>query len=531
MNRREFLLSLAATPFLTCCENKQKSFTGQLFGSNFKAGHRLRHAEFPTFSQTKHTHVAIVGAGVSGLSAGWYLSKKGITDYKVFELEDEVGGNSRSGKNTVSAYPWGAHYLPIPNSDATLLKQFLSDCGAITAHADSDQPIYNERYLCFSPEERLFINGFWQEGLVPKNGLTQQERAEIIEFEAEMQRFRFAIGNDGKPAFTIPLSLSSQDPKFTYLDKISMQQFLHEKGWHTKPLHWYANYACRDDYGMHHHQISAWAGVHYFAARRGSAANAEMGQELTWPQGNSWLATELAKPQKQAIYTKSLVHKIEIERKKISLDILELNTLETTRWIADHVIYASPLHTLPYILRNHHQFTQAAKTIQHAPWLVANLTINQPKLLDSNYPLAWDNVIYNSNALGYVNANHQDLNSYHDKSVLTYYQSFGELSNLAARKLFQEKPWSYFSRSIISDLQKAHPNIHLQIENMDIWQWGHAMTYPQIGFLTNKHRLLLNQNLDGLHFAHTDAAGISIFEEAFNQGVQAAIDITLKTNK
>ncbi|NOS98212.1 MAG: FAD-dependent oxidoreductase [Methylotenera sp.] len=522
MNRREFLLSLAATPFLICCSPEKKAFSGQLLGANFKAGHQLRSGNLPKFSQTKRTKVAIIGGGISGLSAGWYLQKNGMADYTIFELESEIGGNARSGQNQTSVYPWGAHYLPIPNADAHLLKQFLAECGAITENADSAKPTYNERYLCFSPEERLYINGLWQDGIVPNNGLTQAEKLEMQAFEREMQGFSLAVGSDGKPAFTIPLANSSKDPQFTQLDKISMADYLHSQGWHSAPVHWYANYACRDDYGMHHTHISAWAGIHYFAARRGMAANAENGQELTWPQGNAWLAAQLAAAQTQNIHNNAMAHSINLERHQVTIDVLNLNTQQSTRWLADHVIYATPLHTLPYVLRNQNDISNAARTLQHAPWLVANITINQPELLDSNQALAWDNVIYDSPALGYVVANHQDVRRFHDKSVLTYYQSFGELSNSQARKLLQEKLWPFFAENIVKDLQKAHPDIRQQIENIDIWRWGHAMIYPQVGFLNNAQRLLLNQPQGRLHIAHTDAAGVSIFEEAFAQGTQAA---------
>lgn len=522
MNRRDFLLSLAAAPFLMNCSGEEKSFSGHFLGPNFKAGHQLRNGKLPQFNQTKRTKIAIIGAGVSGLSAGWFLHKNDVADYKIFELESEVGGNARSGKNHISAYPWGAHYLPIPNTEAYLLKQFLSESGAITENADTTKPTYNERYLCFSPEERLFINGLWQEGLVPNNGLTNAEKIEIQDFENAMKAFSVAMGKDGKPAFSIPLSASSQDPQFTHLDNISMADYLHAQGWHSKPLHWYANYACRDDYGMHHTHISAWAGIHYFAARRGMAANAETGQELTWPEGNAWLTSKLAEPQKQAILTHSLVHQINIERNKTTVDVFDLNTQQTTRWIADFVIYASPLHTLPFVLRNQHPLIQASKTVKHSPWLVANLSIKQPDLLNHNLPLAWDNVIYDSNALGYVNANHQDIQGFHHQSVITYYQSFGELSNQQARMLLQENSWQFFANNIVKDLQRAHPDIKQQIDNIDIWRWGHAMTYPSKGFLSDKQRLLLNHTYDKILIAHTDAAGISIFEEAFDQGIHAA---------
>jgi glycine/D-amino acid oxidase-like deaminating enzyme len=62
--------------------------------------------------------VVIVGAGIAGLAAGWKLARSGFADFLLVELESEAGGNSRAGRNAVSAYPWGAHYLPLPNREA-----------------------------------------------------------------------------------------------------------------------------------------------------------------------------------------------------------------------------------------------------------------------------------------------------------------------------------------------------------------------------------------------------------------------------
>ena len=39
--------------------------------------------------------VAILGAGIAGLSAGWLLKQRGI-DFKIFEKQSYVGGLARS---------------------------------------------------------------------------------------------------------------------------------------------------------------------------------------------------------------------------------------------------------------------------------------------------------------------------------------------------------------------------------------------------------------------------------------------------
>jgi NADPH-dependent 2,4-dienoyl-CoA reductase/sulfur reductase-like enzyme len=99
-----------------------------LLGPSAIAGHRFRNGfQFPEPSEFKNTQVLIVGGGMSGLSAGYRFLKRGLKDFKVLELENEVGGNSRSGKNDMSRYPRGAHYITLLNEDAVYAKEIYED--------------------------------------------------------------------------------------------------------------------------------------------------------------------------------------------------------------------------------------------------------------------------------------------------------------------------------------------------------------------------------------------------------------------
>ena len=51
--------------------------------------------------------------------------------------------------------------------------------------------------------------------------------------------------------------------------------------------------------------------------------------------------------------------------------------------------------------------------------------------------------------------------------------------------------------------------------------WGHAMIAPVKGFISAKLKQTKTP-AQGLYFAHSDQSGISIFEEAFYHGIQAA---------
>lgn len=69
----------------------------------------------------------------------------------------------------------------------------------------------------------------------------------------------------------------------------------------------------------------------------------------------------------------------------------------------------------------------------------------------------------------------------------------------------------------------AHPNIEEAIEHVDVMLWGHAMAQPVPGTIHGPVRQQLKNSLSNcIHFAHTDLAGISIFEEGFYQGIGAA---------
>jgi hypothetical protein len=58
-------------------------------------------------------------------------------------------------------------------------------------------------------------------------------------------------------------------------------------------LRWWVEYACRDDFACLLETTSAWAGLHYFAARIAVPGDEPSGF-LTWPEGNGRLVAHLA---------------------------------------------------------------------------------------------------------------------------------------------------------------------------------------------------------------------------------------------
>src|SRR5260370_19208391 len=95
----------------------------------------------------------------------------------------------------------------------------------------------------------------------------------------------------------------------------------------------------------------------------------------------------------------------------------------------------------------------------YSPWLTGNLTLERPPAAEEGAELAWDNVIYDSPAVGYVNATHMSVASHVVLNVWTYYWAFAEYTPQQARRLMLAKSWNYSKEAILTYLARAHPHI------------------------------------------------------------------------
>jgi len=532
MNRKAFIQTIlgatALTATVSSC-NKKKIIKGEIVGAAAGIGHLLRTPSTNISTTTITTGIVIIGGGISGLSAARHLLQHGITDFILLDLEKEVGGNAKSDSNEVSAFPWGAHYIPIPNNNLTEYISFLNECGIIKTIDDSKIPEYKEEYLCFDPEERLFINGRWQEGLIPHFGLSAQDIAQMDLFLKQMNVYRYAVGTDNKEAFAIPVNQSSKDVAYLSLDSITMKEWMLKNGFESDYLHHYVNYCTKDDFGTPHHKISAWAGIHYFAARKGTATNATYSDVLTWPEGNGFLVNKLKLICRQQTKTSCLATKIALQDNKVMVDYFDAAAQKYVAVEASQCIVAAPQFIASRLINNEERTAAIKNNFNYSPWMVANIKVNELKQKEGA-PTSWDNVIYDSDSLGYIDATHQQLQLYKSKRNLTYYMPLCTTDAVTERKQAQEKTQQDWVKIICNDLKRIHEDIEEQTEEINVMIWGHAMIQPLPGFISGEARHQMSQSINNrIHFAHTDIAGISIFEEAFYQGLDAAKKIIAQT--
>ena len=190
MNRRKFLS--AALVGLTA--KGERRIDGGFVNDAFPLGHRIRdRVSIPAPQRVEKFPVVIVGGGMAGLSAAWRLTRRNFRDFVLLEMEAQPGGNSRWGENEITAFPWAAHYVPVPDARETLVRELFEELGVLK------NGVWDERRLCFAPQERLFIHGRWQEGLEPDLLSPSPDREEFRRFQDKINEYR-ASGE-----FTIPM--------------------------------------------------------------------------------------------------------------------------------------------------------------------------------------------------------------------------------------------------------------------------------------------------------------------------------------
>ena len=525
--RRAFLgAALAAPAILGACSppDWRTRATGGWIGDDVALGHRMRDfaragAPAPADGTARRVDVLVAGAGIAGLAAARALRRAGIEDFAVLELEAAPGGNSRGHAMRGLGCPVGAHYLPLPGARAGDIQEWLVEIGL--AKTTPSGLKWDERQLCHSPQERLFFNGRWQDGLlpnVPRDSATQ----------AQYRKLAAAIADAGRLGFALPTSRAPWTPAHAALDAVTYDRWLDAQGIVDAKLRSYLDYCCRDDYGAGSAVVSAWAGIHYFASRHGFAAPGDDSNDrdpvLTWPDGNAPLMRALRGPLGDRVLGSRAV--LRLDEGEHGVDVLVgsvpagAQAMRVERWSARHVVVATPLFVAAHLFAAPPAaLAEVARTQRRAPWLVANLLLDDLPLDRVGAPLSWDNVIHGSPSLGYVDAQHQSLAPVVGPRLWTAYWAFPD----GARKALLGMSWQDATQRILADLHAVHPDLGERLLQADLFRHGHAMAIPTPGLRGGAALAAVPECARRVSFAHADLSGYSVFEEAFTRGDAAGV--------
>ena len=513
-----------------CQSNKAPQLpAGEIVGASDRIGHRIRDglSVVPAADNWQQAGVVIAGGGVAGLSAAWHLMNSGFEDFVLLELEPAPGGTARSGTSSVVPYPWGAHYVPAPMKENSILITLLGEMGILEGRDSEGEPIVAEQFLCRDPEERVFFRGRWYEGLYLRAGASANDLSQLEKFNAVVNRWVGWRDSRNRRAFAIPVETGSDDAEVSDLDRITMAEWMRRHDFNSPRLHWLVDYGCRDDYGLTVDQTSAWAGLFYFASRV-AKPGAESQPLITWPEGNGRLVSHLYNQVKSKVLLGTAATQIvpHDPNEKGGVDVIAINekASEAKGFHAQQVIFAAPQFLTSYVIRDYREHPPAhVAEFQYGTWMVANLFLKD-RPLSRGFPLAWDNVLYESPSLGYVTATHQ-RGLDHGPTVLTYYYPMCDANPRAAREKLLQMDWHSCADVTLTDLSRAHSDIRVLVERLDVMRWGHAMIRPRPGFVWGGARAAAAKPFRSVHFAHTDLGGVALFEEAFYHGIRAAEEV------
>ena len=87
-------------------------------------------------------------------------------------------------------------------------------------------PVVAEHFLCREPEERIFCDGVWNEGLYPGHGASRDDLRQKSEFDASMSTWAQKRDAQGRRFFSLPIATGSDDSEAIALDNESMLSWM-----------------------------------------------------------------------------------------------------------------------------------------------------------------------------------------------------------------------------------------------------------------------------------------------------------------
>lgn len=539
MRRRTFLGASAAAAALGAASYlKLESLPVTVQYPGRTEGHWLRdRAARPVAGSARTAEVVVVGSGVAALTAAWKLTKEGVRDIVVV-LGPELFGNAAAGHAHGIAYPTGAHYLPLPSLESLHVREMLFDLNVILEDPFGTSPYYDERYLLHAPSERVFYKGAWQDGYLPIEGVPASERDQHVAFFKRIEGYSSEEGADGRRGFTVPLELASRDARFLALDQMTFAAWLNQQGFTAPTLTWYLDYCCRDDYGRGAAEVSAYAGLHYFAARIGLARNAQRGAVLTWPEGLNAITRGLVAHADLGAgrLLEGIATSIAEDGEGVRIEGMTFageTPGEPFLFKARQAIVAMPLFVAQHVVSGLLDigFDRASHLPAYAPWMVSNFILHAFPEEAEGAPLAWDNVGYGSRDLGYVVSTHEDIRqSRPERTAFTAYSALADMTPEAGRRWLDEASAETLLKRASQDLRDAYGwRLGPCVESVEITARGHAMASPTPGYRSNPGLAKLAAHRGRIQFAHADLSGYSVFEEAAWWGYRAAGTIARRT--
>ena len=497
MNRKHFikLAALGSVGLVGCWDGKgvknKINFPINVL-NNMKTGHLVREAINLNPVSVIKTQTLIVGGGIAGLSAANSVKNK---DFLLVEMDDNLGGTSSAIDINGELFAQGAHYdLSYPKSYGQEGLNLLENLNIVNYNAAKEE--------YFFKDEKYLINNDQQETCFTKKGFQDAPIDKGINKDDFLQLIKPYVGEMKMPTRLI-------DDKYRYLDKITFFDFIDKYLIHDPDLISGIDYQMYDDYGANCSNVSALAGIHYYACR--DYYGAQKPQLFSPPQGNFYFIDKLAK-NVNPYQIKSSCLAFKITKKNNLYSTLVYNTKSKTvqEIISNSIIYAGQKNALKFIYPDYYHLFQNNK---YSPWIAINFELNAP----FKTPLKWQNDMLgiNKNLQGFVNSQTQETK----QNILTMYMCYdNDERNSLPPIINNPKGIIENAMGFLDEFFKENSADKIKAAHLKIM--GHAMPIPQTNYLFNDRNVKTQK--DNFFFAGTDNGRLPLMFEAMDSGILAA---------
>ena len=457
--------------------------------SDQQVGHLLLESRQWKVGRTEDTGVVIVGGGIAGVAAAASLGER---DYHLLELSDRFGGSSSAHRHNGAFICQGAHYeLAYPHDYGEDVLAFLEKLEIIRYEPWSKLWSFTDtqHLIPYARRQQCYENGKLR-GEVLSPGYARDRFYELMaEYERKM-----------------PLPSRLIAPDLRSLNDITFLDFLSRKMEVPPDFRRQLDYHMLDDWGGRTDQVSALAGIHYFACRPYLSKHVAL---FSPPEGNAYFLHRMLEAlDKQKLKAGQLVAGIRKNGAGFDVDVVDAANTRRYTLKAEQVIYAGQKHAVRYIYPEEAHFFEQQ---QQAPWMVLNFVCEPVK---KKYGF-WQNEYLGDNDefLGFVDGGTQAGNA-NERVFTAYYCLRPERREYLTTVDAHKQEIASRTQSFMEDMLGER----LKVKACFIHVMGHAMSIPAPGFLFND----ANEKGADLIYAGVDNGRLPLLFEALDSGLMAA---------
>ena len=492
MDRRKFISvagAAATLPFWLQGCSSSRSYEVDVY-SDHHIGHLLFESQSWPVKKMGQIDLAIVGGGISGLAAAYKHQK---SDFQLFELSKSLGGSSSAVNHHGIMICQGAHYdLDYPDYYGKEVIDLLNKLKIIKYQPwTKTWSFVDHKHLIPAYRKQQCIKGSQSSKTVLPDG---KEKTNFLELMAIYE---------GK--LPMPTRLIGSDLK--HLNDINFLDFLNQNSFEcSQEFRKGLDYHMRDDYGAPSIEVSALAGIHYFACRPYYRKQVKL---FSAPSGNRYFVHKLSRSlDNSRLKTSHLVSRIN-DGNRFEIEVLDIHNQTRQLWSSEEVIYAGQKHALKYVFPEEYHFFEENET---SPWMVVNLVTDQEV---SQYGY-WQNEFPDeqNGFIGFIDSSVQDQTSLNGKRIFTGYYCLKPKDREYLTTIKKHK--DEIVEDVLDKVTKATGK-KFSIQKAFIKVMGHAIPIPQPGYLLRD----ANSKKPKLRYAGVDNGRLPLLIEAIDSGLVA----------